>query len=498
MHDDSNSTAQWLSSLSEGGVGFKVWDSTIDLESEGLESSLTGIESEFAITPLPTERARKPFDEAALMAELQQPMPGLYKDETAESLRSENLPDERNQPVMRSLESNLSQIEAPPKPAPHIVPSSTYTWQSSRQPPPFEVEPEVDEKKAAKKQKPVVIIAENYQVVSGLGKGVMCNVFKVKDLRTEKLMVLKLLPKEAWSNANCLDRFNREAPAIASFDHANLIPFRSFGFTNDDQPFLVMDYLHGITLARAIGEGLPLTRVVQVFDQLCHGLATIHEKGIPHRDIRPENVMFLSKRGDYNLKLVDFGIAKLISEGFEPMKLLAATGEVFGSPPFMSPEECRGGKLDIRSDIYSLGCVIYTCMTGKPPFAGCSSAEILKKQQHEPLPHPSKIKPAICKPSQAGWVTVVDLEYIVMRCLEKHPDDRYQNVQEILADLDKLRRLISLQPAHQKAVSVLRTAQLKSIEPAAKPPVKKFNKVGLVIIAVAIAAASVAAFTFFH
>ncbi len=499
MHDDSTSTAQWLSTLSEGGVGFKVWDSTIDLEMDRLEPSLTGFENEFVITPLPADRQeRKPFDEAALMAELGQPMPGFDDDEIAESSQVELIPKDFNQSVQPHA-TNQPQTPEEVGPAPHIVPTSSYTWQPSRQAPPFDFQPEsVEVKKAPKKQKPVIIIADNYQVVSGLGKGVMCNVFKVKDLKTDKLMVLKLLPKEAWNKSKCLDRFNREAPAIASFEHSNVIPFRSFGFTNDSQPFIVMDYLHGITLARAIGEGLPLTRVVQVFDQLCRGLSITHEQGIPHRDIRPENIMFISKRGDYNLKLVDFGIAKLICEGWEPMKQLASTGEVFGNPPFMSPEECRGERLDARSDIYSLGCVIYCSMTGKPPFAGSSTAEILKKQQSESLPHPSKVKPAICKPSQAGWVTVTDLEYIVMKCLEKNPNDRYQSVQEIILDLDKLRRQISLQQPQQKAVSTLRTAQLKTIEVTApKPPQKKFNVLGLVILLIAIVA-SVAALSFFR
>jgi tRNA A-37 threonylcarbamoyl transferase component Bud32 len=503
MHDDANSTAKWLSSLSEGGVGFRVWDSTIDLEFDRDYPVLTGnLDTELVITTLPEERRRKPFDEAALMAELmgsatvQEPnaAPSFRTNDgsaegTERSFNTEN----------QSTQANFAPSLAPPPAAPNVVPQSTYTWQSSRQPPPSIDDVETEKAKPAKKAKPVIIIADHYQVVSGLGKGVMCTVYKVKDLKTGKLMVLKLLPKDSWSDARCLERLQREASAIEAINHANLIAFHTHGFTADSHPFLVMDYLNGITLSRAIAasDGLPLPRVVQVLDQLCRGLAAAHENGIPHRDIRPENIMFLAKSNDYNLKLVDFGIAKIISEGLEPMKQLALTGEIFGNPPFMSPEECRGEKLDARSDIYSLGCVLYNAITGKPPFSGNSSPEILKKQQHETLPQPSKVKPSVCSASQAGWVTVSDLDYIVMRCLEKNREDRYQSVQEILQDLVKLRQLIPLQEIQPKAVKGLRTTDVDSLKRGQKLTVeRKTSSVRIAILVVAILATALATYTF--
>lgn len=504
MHDEATSTAKWLSSLSEDGIASKVWDSTIDLEIDQYAPRLTDeFEGESILAPTTIGNFKFEFDEEALMAELMQPLPGHIEDEDDDdepeqpgngNIKVETIENDSTTTEVSaspSIEPGTSQnagVSEAPVNAPPVVPISSYTWQSTKQPPPFESVPE--KKAQTKKAKPVIFLADNYQVVSGLGKGVMCNVFKVKDLTTGKLMVLKLLPKDLWAKSNCLDQFRHEVTAISEFQHPNLIPFRSHGFTSDGQPFLVMDYLHGITLSRAIaaGDGLPLTRVVQIFDQLCRGLAAVHEKGIPHRDIRPENVMFLSKGTDYNVKLVDFGIAKLVSQGSDPMKQLAATGEVFGNPPFMSPEECVGQKLDVRSDIYSLGCVMHMAMTGKPPFLGSSSTEILEKQKNVSLPTPSKVKPAVCKPSLAGWVTVSDLEYIVMRCLDKNPDLRYQSVQEILQDLDKLRQLLPLEKS-QKTVSTFRTRELNTVPgPAPRPAKSNSALIGLVIVLVIAAA----------
>jgi serine/threonine protein kinase len=473
MHDDANSNKQWISSLSEGGVGFKVWDSTFDLEMDGeFGSSLTrDFDGELmASTPLPTARkvSDDPFAELVTSPRAPLVIPRSAEDEISDDVKQ--ISPLLSPAVETALQAEPGVAEMlPASQGPDVVPQQMNTpavpqprpnlrWESTSQ------TPFVEEEKAAqpaKREKPVIIIDNTFQIVSQLGKGVMCNVYKVKDLRSGTLMVLKMLPKEAWADQEILRRAQSEAQVISRLQHDNLIPFRAFGATSDGKPYILMDYLHGITLLRAIkaADGLPLPRVVQVMEQLCHGLAAAHGAGVPHRDIRPENIMFLSKKGDYHLKLVDFGLAKLISEGIEPMKVLEATGDIFGNPPYMSPEECRGDKTDARSDIYSIGCVMYTAMTGQAPFAGTSTPETLKKQIKESLPAPSKIKRSIASTKQAGWVSVTDLEYIVMKCLEKNPKDRYQKVEDILVDLDKLRKSIQLQQIQQKAASGLRTAE---------------------------------------
>lgn len=497
MHDEASSNKQWISSLSEGGVGFKVFDSTFDLELDGEYGSSLGhdFDSELnALTPLPVAPtiSNDPFAEPHTS-----PRPQLVRyltpEEEMEALQLNLEEDDDDQP------SDSNAQVSPPTPAPPLVTREKLGWEVRRQNPYLEtsdsssMQPALEPSFAAtgtapaKKQKPVIVIDNRFQVVSQLGKGVMCNVYKVRELESGTLMVLKMLSRDAWSDQQKFERARREAQIITQLQHENLIPFRQFGATADGKPFILMDYLHGITLLRAIkaADGLPLPRVVQVMEQLCHGLAAAHNAGVAHRDIRPENIMFLSKKGDYNLKLVDFGLAKLVSEGVEPMKILEATGDIFGNPPYMSPEECRGDKIDRRSDIYSIGCVMYTAMTGQPPFAGANSPETLKKQIKEELLPPSRIKKNIASSKHAGWVAVAELEYIVMKCLEKKPSERYQNVEEILLDLDKLRKSIPLQPTQQKRASGLRTAELA---PKEEPPGKRISVVSITIAAIVIIA----------
>jgi len=515
MNDEASSNRQWISSLSEGGVGFKVWDSTCDLELDDEYDSklIRDFDGELlALTPLPVapKVSDDPFAELKTSPRTQL-VRYLTPEEEMEALQLDLNDGENEMPVSDSKSSPAiptSTDSSSPKvePAAQHVPEQTMPrvtreglgWESKRQNPYVETidgigigqenAPGSDVQSQRKKQKPVVVIDNRFQVVSQLGKGVMCNVYKVKELETGTMMVLKMLPREAWSDQEKILRARSEAQIITQLQHENLIPFRRFDATADGKPFILMDYLHGITLLRAIKatDGLPLPRVVQVMEQLCRGLAAAHNAGVAHRDIRPDNIMFLSKKGDYNLKIVDFGLAKLVSEGVEPLKILEATGEIFGNPPYMSPEECRGGITDTRSDIYSIGCVTYTAMTGQPPFSGSNSQETLKRQIKEDFLPPTRVKKNLASSKHAGWVAVTDLEYIVMKCLEKNPNDRYQKVEEILIDLDKLRKSIPLQQTQTKRASGLRTAELQKSEDAHIG--KRFSPVLIAVIALVLVA----------
>ncbi len=514
MNDEASSNRQWISSLSEGGVGFKVWDSTCDLELDDEYDSklIRDFDGELlALTPLPVapKVSDDPFAELKTSPRTQL-VRYLTPEEEMEALQldlndGENeMPESasKNSPVIPTSPDSSSQEVEPA--AQHVQEQSMprvtregLGWESKRQNPYVETmdgvgigqvnAPGSDVQSQRKKQKPVIVIDNRFQVVSQLGKGVMCNVYKVKELETGTMMVLKMLPSEAWSDQEKILRARSEAQIITQLQHENLIPFRRFDATADGKPFILMDYLHGITLLRAIKatDGLPLPRVVQVMEQLCRGLAAAHNAGVAHRDIRPDNIMFLSKKGDYNLKIVDFGLAKLVSEGVEPLKILEATGEIFGNPPYMSPEECRGGITDTRSDIYSIGCVTYTAMTGQPPFSGSNSQETLKRQIQEDLLPPTRVKKNLASSKHAGWVAVTDLEYIVMKCLEKNPNDRYQKVEEILIDLDKLRKSIPLQQTQTKRASGLRKAELQKSEDASG---KRFSPVIVAVIALVLVA----------
>lgn len=518
MNDEASSNRQWISSLSEGGVGFKVWDSTCDLELDDEYDSklIRDFDGELlALTPLPVapKVSDDPFAELKTSPRAQL-VRYLTPEEEMEALQldlndGENempVSDSKNSPVTpTSADHSSAKVEPAAQPVPakpvqeQTIPRVTREglgWESKRQNPYVTMDgvdtgqeraPGSDVQAPPKRQKPVIVIDNRFQVVSQLGKGVMCNVYKVKELETGTMMVLKMLPREAWNDQEKILRARSEAQIITQLQHENLIPFRRFDATADGKPFILMDYLHGITLLRAIKatDGLPLPRVVQVMEQLCRGLAAAHNAGVAHRDIRPDNIMFLSKKGDYNLKIVDFGLAKLVSEGVEPLKILEATGEIFGNPPYMSPEECRGGITDTRSDIYSIGCVTYTAMTGQPPFSGSNSQETLKRQIQEDLLPPTRVKKNLASSKHAGWVAVTDLEYIVMKCLEKNPNDRYQKVEEILIDLDKLRKSIPLQQTQTKRASGLRTAELQKSEDA---PGKRFSPIIVAVIALVLVA----------
>lgn len=518
MNDEASSNRQWISSLSEGGVGFKVWDSTCDLELDDEYDSklIRDFDGELlALTPLPVapKVSDDPFAELKTSPRAQL-VRYLTPEEEMEALQLDLDDGESEMPepdsesslsIPTSSDFSLPKVNPAAQPVPakpvqeQTIPRVTREglgWESKRQNPYVTMDgvdtdqeraPGSDVQAPPKRQKPVIVIDNRFQVVSQLGKGVMCNVYKVKELETGTMMVLKMLPREAWSDQEKILRARSEAQIITQLQHENLIPFRRFDATADGKPFILMDYLHGITLLRAIKatDGLPLPRVVQVLEQLCRGLAAAHNAGVAHRDIRPDNIMFLSKKGDYNLKIVDFGLAKLVSEGVEPLKVLEATGEIFGNPPYMSPEECRGGITDTRSDIYSIGCVTYTAMTGQAPFSGSNSQETLKRQIQEDLLPPTRVKKNLASSKHAGWVAVTDLEYIVMKCLEKNPNDRYQKVEEILIDLDKLRKSIPLQQTQTKRASGLRTAELQKSEDA---PGKRFSPVIVAVIALVLVA----------
>lgn len=303
------------------------------------------------------------------------------------------------------------------------------------------------------------VVGDKYEIQAFLGKGGMSNIFKVRQIQTGEILALKVLHEHLWQEADSVKRFILEAQAVSRVSHPNIITFQDFGITEEGQPFLVMDYLEGRTLTHAIQEhdGLPLFTVVCVFEQLADGLAAAHKMGVIHRDLKPDNVMFLSNGDDYLLKLVDFGIAKIIAED-GPTNKLTRTGEIFGSPLYMSPEQCLGDKVDQRTDIYSLGAVIYATVTGDPPLYGSNVLETMNKQITE-MPHPiAAIRPDVAEREKDSWVSLDDLEFVVMKCMQKRPYDRYPTMDELLIDVRRLADGTSIprmSPEQQKQASEL-------------------------------------------
>ncbi|CAN5494762.1 hypothetical protein BH10CYA1_BH10CYA1_24480 [soil metagenome] len=270
-----------------------------------------------------------------------------------------------------------------------------------------------------------------YEVINEIGRGGMSIVYKARDQDLNRLVAIKLMISNSSKRENLnLLRFQQEARAVSQLDHPNIVKVHDFSTTDDGTPYLVMSYLSGISLADAIKtEGnFSLGRWLSIMIQACDALAHAHLAGIVHRDIKPSNFVLAQENGVEVLKLVDFGIAKNYLDDMS----LTKTGEVFGSPLYMSPEQCAGAKVDSRSDIYSLGCVMYEALAGKPPISGANSLETLQKHLTDKPDSLSKLK--------LQTENIQNLDPIVMRCLAKSPDDRYQNLEDLKTALEELQK----------------------------------------------------------
>lgn len=299
------------------------------------------------------------------------------------------------------------------------------------------------------------VFADKYEVLELIGFGGMSNVYKVKHIKLDTIQALKVLHKHLWSDPLAVERFRFEAKSINELNHKNLINYLDYG-VSDGQPYLSMTYLNGTSLDHHIRKtkGLPVAKVVDIFQSISDGLKVAHEAGLIHRDIKPSNVILTSEDVE-EVKLVDFGIAKIVSGA--PTQQLTQTGEIFGSPPYMSPEQCEGYELDERTDIYSLGCLIYEALTGHTPVSGSNLVEVLKAQVNEIPKTPSKIRPDLAETRDKG-IRFKDVEYVVMRCLEKDKTDRYKSLDELLIDLHQIqsrrtikKRKLSKRAAKEKA-----------------------------------------------
>lgn len=265
------------------------------------------------------------------------------------------------------------------------------------------------------------IFAEKYEMLELLGCGGMSSVYKAKHTVIGRVYAIKLMLAQASSNLRALKRFHIEAKAASQLSHPNLIAIHDFGFSSQGDPYLVMDFADGVSLGRIIYEEDRLTpdRVIKLFIPICEGLAEAHKHNVIHRDLKPENIMIVSDaEGGEKPVIVDFGLAKEQAE--DTSDKLTKTGEVFGTPFYMSPEQCLGEKADTRADIYALGCIMYECLTGHPPFESEVPFAIMKMHVTQA---PAPFAPDLGVPQ---W-----LEELVMACLRKERESRPASMQEI-------------------------------------------------------------------
>jgi serine/threonine protein kinase len=283
---------------------------------------------------------------------------------------------------------------------------------------------------------PDTILLDKFKVIRILGRGGMGSVYQVRHLHLGTEFAFKCLNKR-HQNDSVWRRFQVEARAAHKLDHRNLIKVHDSGIMPDGQPYLIMDYVDGVTLGDEIARlgRLPIARVLKVFFQVASALEYAHENGVIHRDIKPSNIMLVNDGSKLVVKVVDFGIAKLTGIDEFNQQTLTRTGEIFGSPLYMSPEQCLGTTIDLRSDLYSTGCMMYEALTGAPPIMGDSALATMMKHQSE--------KPLSLKQASLGLDFPPQLDAIVAKLLEKDPQMRYSNAESFKADLVSLERALN-------------------------------------------------------
>jgi serine/threonine-protein kinase len=266
-----------------------------------------------------------------------------------------------------------------------------------------------------------------YEVVSVIGEGGMGTVYQVRHRALGKRFALKALRKDLALDGEIAARFIQEARTAAAVSHPGLVEITDFGRLESGQVYFVMELLEGQSLAALLRSGgpLPAARGLSIVRQLVHALKAAHDANIVHRDLKPDNIHIARGDADSDLvKIVDFGLAKVIGSS-----KLTRAGMVFGTPHYMSPEQAAGEIVDHRADIYALGIVMYEMFTGKVPFEADSYMGVLTKHMYMTPPPPSQLAPQL--------KSLGALEDVILRCLQKRPEARYDNLAALLAELDQ-------------------------------------------------------------
>ncbi len=308
-------------------------------------------------------------------------------------------------------------------------------------------------------------INDKYKVIELVGKGGMGSVYLAEDLSKKgSYVAIKMLHAQLSEDKVSVKRFQQEASAASDLHHPNLIKQYDYGMVDGKCPFLVMEYLQGDSLSEVIRENGPMNplRCLRIFSQVMDGLSYAHNQGVVHRDIKPSNILLINNGSEQELvKVLDFGLAKLMPWSGKESQHLTKTGEVFGSPIYMSPEQCMGKKLEPSSDIYSLGITLYETLTGKPPFKGQNVVQTASKHLSDSPPLFETVCPELNLP--------LNLQSVVFKALEKDVAHRYLNMTQFKEDLTYAISGQGKPSAHMQA------AMSAAINADATQPVKKVD-----------------------
>ncbi len=270
-----------------------------------------------------------------------------------------------------------------------------------------------------------------YEILSVLGSGAMGMVYKCRHDVLGRVVAIKTLRLQRTTDDRTQKRFIREAQMGYRLDHENLIGLVDFGNMANGDPYLVMEFVSGQSLYEIMKRERYLIpeRAVSIFAQVCDGLSHAHQRGVIHRDLKPANILVIhNEGGPEKIKIVDLGVAKMVQGGEDDQaEAITMTGEVCGSPIYLSPEQCMYQELDARTDIYSLGVCLYECLTGVPPLRGATVYDTIYMHVHE-MPRPF---------GQVGANPDIPkrLEEVVFRCLQKQPKDRFETMAQLKHEL---------------------------------------------------------------
>lgn len=272
--------------------------------------------------------------------------------------------------------------------------------------------------------------ANKYLVEQMIGEGGMGKVYKANQIALDKPVVLKVLRPALLSDERTVARFQREAKAASRLNHPNSISVLDFGQADDGAMYIAMEYVQGKDLHHILSREWPLpeARVIRIISQVLSALADAHSASVIHRDLKPENIMVEQRRGEADfVKVLDFGIAKIVDGSNDDGPSLTRAGFVCGTPEYMSPEQARGAQLDHRSDLYAVGVILYQLTSGLLPFDSDSPIGFATKHLTEVPPPPTRRRPD-AKISPA-------MERLIMKALAKNPDDRPQTAEQFRAEL---------------------------------------------------------------